>query len=60
MARKYVDAHDLKPGDNAKIGPGRYERIVAPTSKADHGCVVVHTDKNDVLTSYPVTVEVDR
>jgi hypothetical protein len=63
------EASDLPVGATIKVGPGRYEKVVAPTTVKEHTTtwpvagekfktVTVHTDKSDILTTHPWNVEI--
>lgn len=59
MARKIVDATELRPGDKIVTDrSGKVERVRAETTRERHGCVMIRTDDSDILTMHPVPVQV--
>lgn len=61
MARKIVDATELRPGDKIVTNRrGDVETVVKPSTRESHGCVSIHTDGSDILTTLPAPVKVEN
>jgi hypothetical protein len=61
MARKIVDATGLKPGDKIVTDrTGKVETVTKASTRESHGCVTIHTDQSDILTSLPAPVKVEN
>lgn len=58
MAKKTVDAVDLRPGDRIKFRPGVEATVTKPSERQAHNTVQVHTDKGSALTTRPCPVDV--
>jgi hypothetical protein len=70
MGKLWKRAEDLPVGATIKVGPGRYETVVAPSTVSEHvqtfgrsagqkfTDVTIHTSEHDILTSLPCRVEI--
>jgi hypothetical protein len=56
MAAK--DVMDLKPGEHIVVGPGRVERVAAPSERGSYNTVTIHTDEHDITTTLPCSATV--
>jgi hypothetical protein len=67
---KWKRAEDLPVGASIKVGPGRYETVVAPSTVKTRvqtfgpsagekfTDVTIHTSEHDILTGLPCDVEI--
>lgn len=58
MAKRTVDATDLKPGDRIKFRPGQEATVTRTSERQAHNTVEIHTDKGSALTTRPCPVDV--